>query len=138
VFLDTNVFLYAIGAESPHREPCRDALLAAGDGHLDAVTSSEVLQEILHVRTRRVNLRDGIKAARSAAAMVAEVLPVTGDDVLAACKILERYTQISARDALHVAVMKASHIQTLISVDKDFDAIKDIRRVDPKDATKSA
>ena len=135
VFVDTNVFLYAIGAESPHREPCREVLSAIGKGDIDAVTSSEVLQEVLHVRTRRVDLNDGIRAARSAAAMVAEVLPVTGDDVLAACKVLERHPQIGARDALHVAVMKACRIHTLISVDKDFDAIREIKRVDPKDAT---
>ena len=133
-FLDTNVFLYAIGAESPHRGPCRDVLAAIGKGEIDAVTSSEVLQELLHLRTRRVSLHDGIQAARSAAAMVAEVLPVRGDDVLAACKILEKHPQMSARDALHVAVMKASRVHILISVDKDFDAVKDIKRVDPNDA----
>lgn len=66
--------------------------------------------------------------------MVAEVLAVTGNDVLAACKVLEKHPQISARDALHVAIMKANQLHTLISVDKDFDPIRDIKRVDPKDA----
>jgi predicted nucleic acid-binding protein len=134
VFLDTNVFLYAIGGESPHRDSCRNLLAAVGKGDVDAVTSSEVLQEVLHIRTRRVDLADGIQAARSAASMVAEVLAVTGNDVLAACKVLEKHPQISARDALHVAVMKANQLHTLISVDKDFDPIRDIKRVDPKDA----
>jgi uncharacterized protein len=135
VFLDTNVFLYAIGAESPHRRPCRDVLAAVGKGALDAVTSSEVLQEVLHVRSRRVDLKDGLQATRAAAAMVAAVLPVTGDDVLAACKVLDKHPQLAARDALHVAVMKAHQVQTLISVDKDFDVIRDIKRLEPKDAT---
>lgn len=134
VFLDTNVFLYAIGGESPHRDSCRNLLAAVGKGDVDAVTSSEILQEVLHIRTRRVDLADGIQAARSAASMVAEVLAVTGNDVLAACKVLEKHPQISARDALHVAVMKANQLHTLISVDKDFDPIRDIKRVDPKDA----
>jgi len=31
--------------------------------------------------------------------------------------------------------MKANQIHTLISVDKDFDAIKDIKRIGPEDAT---
>ena len=135
VFLDTNIFLYAIGADGPHKEPCRKVLLAVGNGELDAVTSSEVLQEVLHVRSRRVNSKDGLRATRAAAAMVAEVLPVTGEDVLAACRILERHPQIAARDALHVGVMKANKIHMLVSVDKDFDAIKDIKRIGPEDAT---
>lgn len=134
VFLDANIFLYAVGADSPHKQPCREVLLAVGKGKLDAVTSSEVLQEVLHVRSRRINVKDGIVAARGAATIVAEVLPVTGEDVLAACRLLERHPQITARDALHVAVMKASHIHTLVSVDKDFDALKDIKRVDPEEA----
>jgi len=134
MFLDTNVFLYAIGAESPHREACRSLLLAVGEGRVDAVTSSEVLQEILHVRSRRVDMKDAISAVRAAAAMVAEVLPVTMEDVLSACKVLEKHPQMAARDALHVAVMKAARIHTLISVDKDFDALKEIDRVHPKDA----
>lgn len=134
VFLDANIFLYAVGAESPHKEPCRQVLLAVGQGALDAVTSSEVLQEVLHVRSRRVGLKDGVQAARAAAAIVAEILPVTGDDVLSACRLLERRPPLTARDALHVAVMKANHIQTLVSVDKDFDALKDIKRVSPEGA----
>lgn len=134
VFLDANIFLYAVGADGPHKEPCRKVLLAIGKGTLDAVTSSEVLQEVLHVRSRRVDLKDGVQAARAAAAIVAEVLPVTGEDVLSACRLIERHPQLTARDAIHVAVMKASHIQTLISVDKDFDSLKDIKRVDPEDA----
>lgn len=134
VFLDANVFLYAIGADGPHREPCRQVLMAVGRGELDAVTSSEVLQEVLHVRSRRVDLKDGLQAVRTAASIVSEVLPVSGEDVLAACRLLERHGQMTARDALHVAVMKASHIHALISVDKGLDAIKDIRRVSPEDA----
>lgn len=135
VFLDTNIFLYAIGADSPHKKACRSVLMAVGKGEINGVTSSEVLQEVLHVRSRRVDLKDGIQATRAAAAMVAEVLTVTGEDVLAACRVLERHPQIAARDALHVAVMKASDIHTLISVDKDFDAVKDIKRIGPEDAT---
>jgi hypothetical protein len=134
IFLDTNVFLYAVGADSPHRESCRALLSAVGNAQLDGVTSSEVLQEILHVRSRRVGMKDAVTAVRAAAAMVAEVLPVTLEDVLSACKLLERRPQIAPRDALHVAVMKSARILILISVDKDFDALKEVRRLHPRDA----
>jgi len=63
LFLDANVFLYAIGADSPHRAPCRDVLQVVGQGKLDGITSSEVLQEILHVRSRRVNVADAANAS---------------------------------------------------------------------------
>ena len=44
VFLDTNVFLYAAGGEHVLREPCRRILRNVVD--IDAITSSEVVQEI--------------------------------------------------------------------------------------------
>ena len=37
VFLDANVFLYAVGGEGPYRQPCRALLQAVGDGGLEAV-----------------------------------------------------------------------------------------------------
>ena len=64
IFLDANIFLYAIGGDGSHRDPSRGVLEAVGQGKLDGITSSEVLQEILHVRSRRVNVRDAASAVR--------------------------------------------------------------------------
>lgn len=131
LFLDANVFLYAIGADSPHRDGCRSVLQAVGQGTLDGITSSEVLQEILHVRTRRVSVADATSAVRAAAELVAEVLPVTNRDVLEACRLLESHSGLGARDALHAAVMKNSQVHVLVSLDHDFDAIADLKRIEP-------
>ncbi len=134
LFLDANVFLYAIGGEGPHREPCRAVLASVGKGALDAVTSTEALQELLHVRARRVGLVDATQAVRSAAGMVAEVLPVTAEDILDACSLLDSHPSLGVRDALHVAVMRNARIGLLVSVDQDFDSVKSLRRLDPKEA----
>jgi uncharacterized protein len=134
VFLAANVFLYALGADSPHRAPCRNVLQAVGQGKLDGITSSEVLQEILHVRSRRVNVADAASAVRAAAELVAEVLPVTSHDVLDACSLLEVHASPGARDAQHAAVMKNSQLHVLVSVDRDFDVISDLKRIEPAQA----
>jgi len=134
IFLDANVFLYAVGADSPHRASCRALLQAVGQGKLDAVTSSEVLQEILHVRARRVDVADAANAARAAADLVSDVLPVTRDDVLEACRLLEAHSTLSARDAIHAAVMKNSQVVVLVSVDRDFDVVADLKRIEPAQA----
>lgn len=134
LFLDANVFLYALGADSPHRAPCRDVLQAVGQGKLDGVTSSEVLQEILHVRARRVSVADAASALRAAADLVAEVLPVTSHDVIEACSLLEAHTGLGARHALHAAVMKNSQLHMLVFVDRDFDVIPDLKRIEPAQA----
>jgi predicted nucleic acid-binding protein len=134
VFLDADVFLYAVGADSPHRTPCRAVLEAVGQGKLDGITSSEVLQEMLHVRSRRMNVTDAVSAVRAAADLVSEVLPVTNHDVLEACSLLEAHSSLGARDALHAAVMKNSQVHVLVSVDRDFDVIPDLKRIDPMQA----
>ena len=131
VFLDSNIFLYAIGAEGPHRAPCREILAAAGAGQIHAVTSSEVLQEILHVRSRRAGSSDASRAVHAAAGMVAEVFPVSGADVMRAGVLLQGHRAMSARDAIHVAVMQGNHVSTIVSLDHDFDGISGIRRVGP-------
>ncbi len=109
-------------------------LAAVGRGSLNGVTSSEVLQEILYVRSRRLNMKDATTAARSAAGIVAEVLPITADDMLHACSLLDSHPNLGVRDALHVSVMKNSHIGMLISLDRDFDTLKILKRLDPTDA----
>jgi uncharacterized protein len=134
IFLDANIFLYAIGADSPHRSPCRAVLEAVGQGRLDGITSSEVLQEILYVRSRRVNVKDATSAVRAAADLVADVLAVTSNDVLEACRLLEAHSGLSARDALHAAVMMNSQVHVLVSVDRDFDVLPELRRMDPGSA----
>jgi uncharacterized protein len=134
LFLDANVFLYAVGADSPHRTACRAVLEAVGQGKLDGITSSEVLQEILHVRSRRVDVKDAASAVRAAADLVVEVLPVTCDDVLEACRMLETHAKLGSRDALHAAVMKNSEISMLVSVDRDFDVVPEVKRIEPEQA----
>ncbi|MEO8177962.1 MAG: type II toxin-antitoxin system VapC family toxin [Deltaproteobacteria bacterium] len=134
IFLDANIFLYAIGGEGPYREPARAVLEAVGRGKLDGITSSEVLQEILHVRSRGMNVRDAASAVRAAAGLVADVLPVTQEDVLDACRFLDTYLTLGARDALHAAVMKNAGVSVLVSVDRDFDVLPGLKRLDPNEA----
>jgi predicted nucleic acid-binding protein len=46
-FLDTNIFMYAAGQEHPLKAPCVGILRRVASEELEAVTSTEVLQEIL-------------------------------------------------------------------------------------------
>jgi len=58
---------------------------------------------------------------------------VTAKDMLDACSLLDSHSNLNIRDALHVAVMQNSRIGLLVSVDRDFDSIKTLRRLDPSD-----
>ena len=134
VFLDTNIFLYAAGQAHTHRDACVDVLRRVAAGTLEATANSEVIQEILYVLVRRGRSDDGVALARHVAALFPDLLPVTGEDMRRACDLVERYPKLSVRDAVHAATMLSNGLKQVISVDEDFDQIREIRRVAPENA----
>ena len=130
-FLDTNIFLYAAGAEHPQRDACAAVLRKVAEGKLDATVNSEVLQEILHVLTRRGRREAGTSLAGYVAALFPDLLPVTRDDILEACDLVRRHRKLHVRDAVHAATMMRNGIRRIVSVDSGFDSIPEIRRLAP-------
>ena len=72
VYVDTNVFVYAVGGKSRFREPCRAFLSVVAAGRVDGETSAYSLQEVAHQRRRRGDA-DPASRAREVAAMCAAV-----------------------------------------------------------------
>jgi len=131
VFLDTNVFLYAVGTAHPLRVPCAKVLRRVAEGSLDATINSEVIQEILYVLIRRGRRADALKLANDLASLFPDLLAVTRDDLLSACELLEQYPRLSVRDAVHIGTMLRNGLRTVVSVDSDFDQVSEIRRIEP-------
>jgi hypothetical protein len=131
VFLDTNIFLYAAGPPHPLREACAKVLRRVAEGSLDATINSEVIQEVLYVLTRRGRRDDALKLAGHLASLFPDLLAVTRDDVVGACELLRQYPRLSVRDAVHVGTMLRNGLQTVVSVDPDFDQVSQIRRLAP-------
>jgi len=131
IFLDTNIFLYAVGQAHPLRAPCADILRRVAAGTLQATTNAGVVQEILYVLVRRNRRNDARKLASSVASLFPDLLPVTQGDLLAACDLLGRYSRLSVRDSVHAATMLGNGMHRIASVDPDFDQVKELQRVDP-------
>ncbi len=131
VFLDTNVFIYGAGAPSPYKTECVALLQRVAAGELDATTSVEVVQEIHHVFRRRGRLAEGIALGREVLLLFPEILTITREDVVRAGALLTTWPQLSPRDALHAASALNHGIGTMVSVDKDFDQIEGLVRIDP-------
>jgi hypothetical protein len=93
------------------------------------VTSAEVMQEILH-RYVAIRRPDAIQPALDALlGLVDEVFPIDALDVTNAKDVLATRAPMSARDALHVAVMKRRGVDTVLSFDADFDAVAWLERL---------
>lgn len=129
IFLDSNVPMYLVGAPHPHKVDARRLLEGAIGESERLLTSAEVLQEILH-RYVAIGRPDAIQPAFDALlGVVDEVLPIEQVDVEGAKRVIDGIPGMSARDALHVAVMKRRDVQRILSFDKAFDRVPGIVRI---------
>lgn len=127
ILVDSNVPMYLVGGPHPNRERARELLEIAIARRERLVTDAEAFQEILH-RYAAINRRDAIRAAwKTLRDLVDEVFPVELEDVDGARRLVSS-SQLTARDALHVAVMKRRGIAEILTFDTDFDGIQGIRR----------
>ena len=129
IFVDSNIPMYLIGAAHANKDAARRALelwITRGER---LVTSAEVLQEILR-RYATIGRLDAIQPALDALlGVVDEVFPIDAADVENAKDVVMGRARLSARDALHVAVMKRRGVERVMSFDTGFDAISWIERV---------
>jgi hypothetical protein len=106
--------------------------MAVATGQLDAVTDAEVFQELLY---RYLHLQQREKGFlifdTFYEVMRGRVLPIADVDVERARQLAERYPHLSPRDLLHLAVMLNHGIPDIVTADTDFDAVPDVRRLDP-------
>ena len=129
ILVDSNVPMYLIGASHPHKTDAQSLLerCIANDQRL--VTDAEVFQETLH-RYVSIRRRDAIQPAFDALlAIVDETFPITKADLMRAREIVLGSPEISARDALHLAVMQAHGVDTILSFDRGFDGFPGITRL---------
>lgn len=128
IFLDSNIPMYLVGADHPHKEAARRLLERAITKGETFVTDAEVFQEILH-RYVAINRRDAIGACFDVLDSLTDaVLPVDLADVRRARGLLET-PRFQARDALHVAVMQRHGINRVFSFDRAFDRIPGLTRL---------
>ena len=121
--------MYLVGASHPHKEDARRALERLIGESERLVTDVEVIQEILH-RYGAIGRRDAIGPCVDALLGLAdEIFPVDLDDVLQSWRQMREAPHVSARDAIHVAVMRRHGIATILSFDKGYDAISGVDRI---------
>jgi predicted nucleic acid-binding protein len=129
ILVDANIPMYLVGASRPHKLDAQRLLESALSAGKRLVTDAEVLQEICH-RYVAIDRREAIQPAFDAILRVVDdVLPIGRTHVEQARDTLLRYRGLSARDALHVAVMAHHNIAHIMSFDRGFDAFPGITRL---------
>lgn len=129
IFVDSNVPMYLVGGPHPHKADSQRLLEAAIAASERLVTDVEVLQEILH-RYVAIQRRDAIQPAFDAVLdLVDEVFAVTLEDVLRSKDVVLGKPRLSARDALHAAVMERHDVRRIMTFDTAFDDVPGVTRL---------
>jgi predicted nucleic acid-binding protein len=154
IFLDANVFVYAIVADPQVGSACAALLDRIEQQDLQGFTAAHVLGEVAHrLMTFEAGARFGwppqgmanrlrrhpnevqqlILPRRGLDEITAsrvQIVPVSGQQVSAAVDVSRQYGLLSA-DALIVVVMRDSGLSHLASNDADFDRVPGLTRYAP-------
>ena len=129
ILVDSNIPMFLVGAPHAHKSDARRLLEKVVSERQSLVTDAEVLQEILH-RYAAIDRRDAIQPAFDALmGIVDRVLAVDRSIAERAKQIVLGYRQLSARDAVHIAVMEHHGIEQIMTFDSGFDGFPGITRL---------
>jgi len=129
IFVDSNIPMYLVGADHPYKRAARLRLERAVIENEPLATDAEVLQELLR-RYTAIDRRDAIGPAWEAIVGVVDVIhPIELEDVTRVRRLVGATPTLSARDAVHVAVMQRRGISRILTFDAGFDGIVGIERI---------
>lgn len=121
--------MYLVGSPHTHKIDAQRLLEQLVTERQRLVTDAEVLQEILH-RYVAINRRDAIQPAFDALlGIVDRVLDINRIAAERAKEIVLGHRRLSARDALHLAVMEQHGIERILSFDSGFDGLPGVVRL---------
>ena len=103
-FINTNVFMYAVGRSHPLREPAQNFFFESNRLGTPLFTSAEVLQELLHAYLP-AGRHETLEAALSLVVRSGtEVWPLEKEDVTLARQLRQQHPTLGARDLCHLAL----------------------------------
>ena len=132
-YIDSNVFIFAYTDDKENGVVCRKILNLIIENKIEAFTSTLTFDEIFNKITK---LKD-----KNTALIVSDLflnlnnlkfievsLAIINDSL----SLLKQYN-LGPRDSIHLACALYKNISKIITNDKDFDKIKEIKRFDIKD-----
>ena len=124
------MFVYAHGGDHHLREACGRVFGARVAGRVDITTTVEVIQEFVHVYSRR---RDRARAVFLARQLTAGLPLLTTEpmDLELGLELFLQHRGLNAFDGLLAAVAVNQRAEALISADKAFGLVPGLPWIDP-------
>ena len=123
IFVDTNVFMYAVGRAHPLREPARTFLAACIRERIRLVTSAEVAQELAHAYLGAGRVATFDAALKLIERCEIDVWPLTNEDVTLARQLCDLYPGLGARDLCHLASCRRRGVGDIKTFDRALAAV---------------
>jgi predicted nucleic acid-binding protein len=121
-FVDTSVFMYAVGRAHPLKEEARRFFEETVRDRTPLATSAEVLQELRHAYLPVARLDTLDAALALVEARVETVWSVEAEDVRLACALARSHAGLGARDMLHLACCRRREVDSLRTFDRPLAA----------------
>lgn len=130
LLVDANVLVYAVGAEHPLRARALAVFQAAAEDRVRLTTTALVIQEFVHVRARRRGRPDAVALAQEFVRLCDPLTDVEPVDVGLALDLYLAHERMQAFDALLAATALRSGVDGLVSADRAFAEVKELRHHD--------
>jgi hypothetical protein len=128
LYLDSNVFLYAILNDEELGERARNLLREVQSGRENASSSALTFDEIVWVVKKYRTLKDAIRAGEAFLNFPnLKLVTVNGDLLALALNLIKKYG-LRPRDSIHAASAIANKTEVIVSTDEDFDKVKELSR----------
>ena len=118
IFVDANVFMYAVGRPHALQANAQEFFVEANESSTSLCTSAEVLQELAHVYLPTGRPRTFDAALELMASAAVEVWPLEEDDVVLARQLYEQHPTLQARDLCHLASCRRRGVREIKTFDQ--------------------
>lgn len=118
IFVDTSVFMYAVGKPHPLQSPAQKFFDESLRNRKRLFTSAEVIQELMHVYLRMERTHTLDSALELMERTGVEVWPLEEADVILARQLHDQQPTLSARDLCHLACCRRRAVREIMTFDQ--------------------
>ncbi len=128
-YFDANIFLNVILYEDNKSKKCKELLYDLINGKIIGFTSVLTWDEVVYVIEKNLGKEIAIKEGEKFLRMPNLFFIDANKNIIMNAQNLVKKYHIKPRDAIHISSALANGIYEIISLDKEFDKIKEIKRI---------
>ncbi len=131
IYLDANIFAYTVTGDSKQSESCLSIIKKVITGEIEACTSLLTWDEVLYALKREIGRAKALEEGRKFLEIPHLFFIEVDDGIITKAQSMAELYHLDPRDAIHAATAILNGCKEIISDDKDFDAVKELKRIAP-------